>query len=535
MEFDYIIVGAGSAGSVLADRLSASGRYTVLLLEAGPSDYKSPYIHITAGFFRLFDDPRVNWVYYTEPEPGTKDRRILYPRGRVLGGSGSINGVMQVRGQAEDFDDWAALGCRGWSYRDVLPYFKKSETYLPGDPAYRGKSGPLVIEDYRNPHPLTHDFVKAGQEIGLPYNPDHNGASQEGIGYVQQTRKGRWRLSTARAFLRPAMKRPNLKVETGVLVRGLVFAGNRVAGVTFARGMGKGQPEPATAKREVILAAGAINSPQLLQLSGIGAPEHLQSIGVTVRTALPGVGANFHDHYATRVVRKIVGRTTVNEQARGLRLVGEVARFVFKGDGILTYSAGNGIAFARSRTELTRPDVQISFAPASYANGRLGVLDTVPGMTCGAWQCRPESRGSVLAKSSSPTEAPAIRPNYLDHETDRASLIAGLKLCRRILHADVFAACGDVETYPGKNVQSDDEWLDYARRNGGTVYHPVGSCKMGTDRMAVVDPELRVHGVAGLRIADASVMPVMTSGNTNAPTIMIAEKAADMILEAAEA
>jgi choline dehydrogenase len=328
----------------------------------------------------------------------------------VLGGSGSINGVMQVRGQAEDFDDWAALGCRGWSYRDVLPYFKKSETYLPGDPAYRGKSGPLVIEDYRNPHPLTHDFVKAGQEIGLPYNPDHNGATQEGIGYVQQTRKGRWRLSTARAFLRPAMKRPNLKVETGVLVRGLVFAGNRVAGVTFARGMGKGQPEPATAKREVILAAGAINSPQLLQLSGIGAPENLQSIGVTVRTALPGVGANFHDHYATRVVRKIVGRTTVNEQARGLRLVGEVARFVFKGDGILTYSAGNGIAFARSRAELTRPDVQISFAPASYANGRLGVLDTVPGMTCGAWQCRPESRGSVLAKSCSPTEAPAIRP-----------------------------------------------------------------------------------------------------------------------------
>ena len=535
MEFDYVIVGSGSAGSVLADRLTASGRYTVCVLEAGPSDYRNPYIHFPAGFFKLLENTNVNWVYRTEPEARTKDRRILYPRGRVLGGSSSINGVMQVRGQREDFDDWAAMGCRGWSYQEVLPYFKRSETYLPGDPAFRGKTGPLIVEDYTSHHPLTHDFVKAGQQVGLKYNPDYNGAEQEGIGYVQQTRKGRWRVSTARAFLRPAMKRANLKVETGVLVTGLTNSGNRISGVTFARGMGKGEAVPVTAKREVIVSGGAINTPQLLQLSGIGNPEHLSSIGVTVKTALPGVGYNFHDHYVARVVREVRGQTTVNELSRGVRLVGQIARWAFFGDGILTYSAGNGIAFVRSKPGLTRPDVQISFAPASYPNGQIGKLDTTPGMTCGAWQCRPEARGTVLAKSRNPLEAPAIKPNYLDHELDRAAIVAGLKLCREIVSAPVFQGSAGPEIYPGKQIQTDDEWLDYAMRYGSTVYHPVGSCKMGTDRMAVVDPELRVHGVAGLRVVDASVFPKMTSSNTNAPTIMIAEKAADMILAAAEA
>ncbi len=312
MEFDYVIVGSGSAGSVLASRLTESGQHSVCVLEAGPSDYRNPYIHFPAGFFKLLENKNVNWVYRTEPEQRTKDRRILYPRGRVLGGASSINGVMQVRGQREDFDDWAAMGARGWSYDDVLPYFKKSETYLPGDPAYRGKKGPLTVEDYTSHHPLTHDFVKAGQEVGLAYNPDYNGARQEGIGYVQQTRAGRWRVSTARAFLRPAMRRSNLKVETGVLATGLTFAGNRISGVTFARGMGRGDSVGVTARREVIVAGGAINSPQLLQLSGIGDPEHLKSIGVAVRTALPGVGANFHDHYVARVVREVRGRSTIN-------------------------------------------------------------------------------------------------------------------------------------------------------------------------------------------------------------------------------
>lgn len=535
MEFDYVIVGAGSAGSILADRLTASGKYSVIVLEAGPSDYRNPFIHFPAGFFKLLENKNVNWVYYTDPEERTKGRRILYPRGRVLGGSSSINGVMQVRGQRDDYEDWAAMGARGWSYQEVLPYFKKSETYLPGDPAYRGKSGPLIVEEYRGHHPLTHDFVKAGQELGLKYNSDYNGAHQEGIGYVQQTRSGRWRMSTARAFLRPAMKRANLSVETGVLVKELNFAGNRIAGVTFARGMGKGEPEPVTAKREVIVCGGAINSPQLLQLSGIGNPEHLKSIGVPVKVALPGVGYNFHDHYVARVVRKIEGRTTVNELSRGPRLAWQVARWMLFGDGILTYSAGNGIGFWRSEPNMTRPDVQISFAPASYPNGQIGKLDTMPGVTCGAWQCRPEARGTVLAKSRNPEEAPAIRPNYLDHEVDRKAIIAGLKLCRKILNASPFQRHGSDEVYPGKDIQTDDEWFDYAYQYGSTVYHPVGTCKMGTDRMAVVDPELRVHGVAGMRIVDASVFPKMTSSNTNAPTMMIAEKAADMILASAEA
>lgn len=535
MEFDFVIVGAGSAGSVLAHRLTENRKYTVCLLEAGPSDYRSPYIHFPAGFFKLLDNPAVNWVYHTDPEKRTKDRRILYPRGRVLGGSSSINGVMQVRGQREDYDDWAAMGAHGWSYEEVLPYFKKSETYLPGDPAYRGKSGPLVVEDYRGHHPLTHDFVKAGQQLGLAYNPDYNGAFQEGVGYVQQTRRGRWRISTARAFLRPAMKRSNLKVETGVLVLGLNLEGNRVAGVTFARGMGTGTPEPITARREVILSAGAINSPQVLQLSGIGNPEHLQSIGVPVRVALPGVGYNFHDHYVARVVRAVEGRPTVNELSRGWRLAVQVARWVVKGDGILTYSAGNGIGFIRSEPHMTRPDVQISFAPASYPHGQIGKLDDTPGMTCGAWQCRPEARGTVLARSTNPREAPSIRPNYLDHEVDRKAIVAGLRFSRAILEAPAFVACGGREVYPGPDIQTDDEWLDYAYQHGSTVYHPVGTCKMGTDRYAVVDPRLRVHGIAGMRVVDASVFPKMTSSNTNAPTVMIAEKAADMILEDAQA
>jgi choline dehydrogenase len=535
-EFDFVIVGSGSAGSVLADRLTASGRYTVCVLEAGPSDYKSPFIHFPAGFFKLLDNPAVNWVYHTEAEPGAAGRKILYPRGRVLGGSSSINGVMQVRGQREDFDDWAAMGAHGWSYDEVLPYFKKSETYLPGDPKYRGKSGPLVVEDYRGHHPITHDFVKAGQQVGMKFNPDYNGATQDGVGYVQQTRAGRWRMSTARAFLRPAMKRANLKVETGVLVTKLNTSGNRVSGITFERRDSKAAREPisVSARRETIICAGAINSPQVLQLSGIGEPEHLKSIGVEVKVALPGVGYNFHDHYVARVVRKVVGRETVNELSRGPKLAWQVARWAMFGDGILTYSAGNGIAFWRSKPELTRPDVQISFAPASYPNGQIGKLDTMPGMTCGAWQCRPESRGSVLAKSRHPSEAPAIKPNYLDHEMDRATIVAGLKLCRQIVNAPVFQAYGGEEMYPGKHVQSDDEWLDYARQNGSTVYHPVGTCKMGTDRMAVVDPQLRVHGIEGLRVVDASVFPKMTSSNTNAPTIMIAEKAADMILASAD-
>ncbi|MCX7567977.1 GMC family oxidoreductase N-terminal domain-containing protein [Sulfitobacter sp. F26169L] len=528
--YDFIIVGAGSAGCVLADRLTEDGRFKVLLLEAGPSDLASPHLHYSAGFFFVLENKKVNWVYHTKPEEGTGNRAMLFPRGRVLGGTSSLNGSLQVRGQHEDFDNWARMGNTGWSYADVLPYFKKSESYAAGDPAYRGKNGRLIVSDYANHHPLTQDFVKAGQELGLEYNADHNAATQEGVGYYQQTRSGRLRMSAARAFLKPARRRGNLRVETGAMMTGLDFEGNRVGGVTYTRG---GQSHSVKAAREVILSAGAINSPQALQLSGIGDPAHLKSLGITPKVSLPGVGQNLHDHYVTRVVRNVHGRVTVNQQSRFPRVIWEVLRYALRGDGILTYAAGNGVAFVRSSDEVSRPDLQLSFAPASYAQGRIGALDPVPGMTCGTWQLRPESRGSVMARASDWREAPSIAPNYLDHETDQRVTIAGLKWCRDILQAPVFSQIAGDETIPGPDVQSDADWLEYARNNGTTVYHPVGTCKMGQGPEAVVDAQLRVHGVPGLRVVDASIMPTTTSGNTNAPTIMIAEKAADMIMEAA--
>jgi len=538
MDFDYVIIGAGSAGAILANRLTESGKFTVALLEAGPSDLKNIHIHYPAGFFFMLDDKKVNWVYHTEESTGTNGRKILYPRGRVLGGSSSINGLLQVRGMPEDFDDWEKLGCPGWGYKDILPYFMKNETYKAGDPAYRGHSGPLCVEDYDSPHPMTHDWVQAGQQVGLPFCKDYNGPDPHGVGYFQVTKKGRLRHSTARAYLNPIKRRPNLRIETEAFVTGLKIAGNRVAGVTYrkgslAKGSFSGSPIDLEAKREVILCGGSINSPQLLQLSGIGDPEHLKSIGVPVRVSLPGVGRNLHDHYVARVDRRVRGRITANETSRGWRAAVEVAKYAFLGTGLMTYTAGNGVAFVKSSPEMKRCDIQLSFAPASYKAGRLGELDDLPGMTAGAWQCRQESRGEVMAISADPSTAPRIQPNYLSHPTDQKVMIAGLKWARKILGAPVFASYAAEEIHPGKDVQSDDELLDYARRNGGTVYHPVGSCKMGTDAMAVVDPELRVHKVAGLRVVDASIMPATSSGNTNAPTMMIAEKAADLIQAAA--
>jgi choline dehydrogenase len=526
--FDYVIVGAGSAGCVLANRLTEDPRTRVLLVEAGGTD-RHPLIHVPAGFLRLLDHPRLTWGLRTEPDPDTADRAILFPRGKGLGGSSSINGLLHVRGQPEDYDHWARLGNRGWSFADVLPYFRKSESW-EGDDPWRGRDGPISVRRLTERPPLCEAIIAAGRDLGLPYLDDINGPSQAGIGYYQQTRQGRWRASAARAYLAPALKRPNLAVLLGAHVRRIRFEGRRAVGIEYDR---DGRIGTATAAREVILAAGVVGSPHLLQLSGVGAPEALKSAGIGVTHALPGVGQNLQDHYVVRLCYRVSKPVTLNERARGLPLAREMAKFAFRGTGILTYSAALVGAFVRTRAESATPDVQYVFAPGSFKGGRLGELDDFPGLTCGCWQMRPESRGSVEAKSPDPREAPAIRPRYLSDAADREAIVAGLEFARRLCAAPALAPFRDAEVVPGPAVNSADELLDYARRNGSTVYHAVGTCQMGIHARAVVDDRLRVRGLGGLRVIDASVMPTITSTNTNATTIMIAEKGADLVRERA--
>lgn len=527
MPCEYIIVGAGTAGSLLAARLSESGAQ-VLLLEAGPPAWY-PLIHIPAGVRSLHRNPRLNWTYATEPHPATADRAIHWPRGRVIGGSGSINGMLYVRGNPADFDAWAAAGCTGWSYEEVLPWFKKSERYARGDPHYRGRDGAMHVVDYKAHLDLTHRYVKAAQETGTPLTDDYNGARQEGVGYSQMTRLGRFRGSTAFAFLRPARARANLKVETGAQVTRLLFEGRRCVGVIFRR---RGQEVSVRAAREVILAGGAINSPLLLQHSGIGPAGLLRSLDIPVVHDAPGVGENLIDHYYGGVSARVRGEVSINELARGWRLIREVMRFVVLGDGALTYGVTAASLFMRSRTELSRPDVQILFTPASYNRARLGDLENQPGITAVVCVAQPESRGRLCIRSRNPDDAPLIQPNYLTAPNDVRALVAGVRRIREIFAAPALAGCIERETWPGPQADSDEAILEALRQTGTTGYHAVGTCRMGTDDGAVVDPQLRVVGVEGLRVVDASIMPMITTGNTNAPTMMIAEKGADMILAA---
>lgn len=525
--YDYVIVGAGSAGCVLANRLSAGGRSTVAVLEAGGTD-RHPHILAPAGFVKTFQNPRFNWCFTTEPGEGVDGRSIYFPRGRVLGGSSSINGHLYVRGQARDYDSWAQMGNRGWSYADVLPYFRRSEDRSTGADEYRGAGGPQHISDIHARHPICEAFVEGAAELGLPRNPDYNGASQEGVAYYQRTiRKGR-RASAAASFLRPAMRRPNLRVITRATVTGLQMEERCVTGVTYRRG---GREHVIRAGREVILSAGAIGSPHLLQLSGIGAPELLGDIGIPVRHALSGVGEGLRDHFAARVVHRVSRPVTLNELAHGPRLWWEIARWMVSGTGLLAFSPAHVAAFVRSEPALDAPDLQIVFTPASYSDGVTGQLQRTPGMTAGFWQMRPESRGWVRARSADPQEAPAIQPNYLIAEEDRRAAVAGVRWCRRLLSTRALAPFSERETLPGLEAQTDEELLTHVRRRGATVYHAVGTCRMGPDPLAVVDERLRVHGLDRLRVVDASIMPSMPSANTNAATLMLAEKASDMILE----
>ena len=527
--FDYVIVGAGAAGCVLANRLSEDGKATVCVLEAGRDD-KHPLIHIPAGFVKTLYGDRFLWTFQTEPAPGLAGRSIALPQGKVVGGSSSVNGMVYNRGQRADFDVWAQMGNRGWGFNDLLPYFNRSETRISaGDTSQRGQSGELPVTDSDWINPLAEAFLDAATGAGIPRAPDYNSGFQFGSGYFQRyIHKGR-RVSSAKAFLRPALKRPNVSLRTHAQVVRLEMEGTKATGITYRDG--SGGEHTVAAGREVILSAGAANSPKILQISGIGAPDHLQEIGVPVRHALAGVGENLRDHYSVRMTARAKNVRTINEFARWPRLPLEVAKWAMGKPSVLAMSPTIAFVHGKSHPSLDDADLRILFTPGSYQDGKVYVLDDFPGLTCGAAQPRPESVGYVRARSADPAEPPAIQPNYLAAETDQRITLAGLRLARQILQRPELAQYFDHETLPGSQVQSDDELLDFARRKGNTGYHLVGTAKMGptTDARAVVDDELRVHGLQGLRVIDASIMPMLPSANTFAATIAIAEKGADLI------
>ncbi|MEZ5815809.1 MAG: GMC family oxidoreductase N-terminal domain-containing protein [Hyphomicrobiaceae bacterium] len=531
--YDYIVVGAGSAGAAVASRLSEDPRMRVLLLEAGPASH--PWAKIPIGYAKLISNPAANWLYSAEPEPSTNGRRLPVPRGRILGGSSSINGLAFVRGQAQDFDTWAQMGNRGWSYREVLPFFKRMESYAGGgDDAYRGREGPLRITNPVPRDPLIKAIIEAAGQVGIRHNPDYNGERQDGIAMSQASISNGRRMSTAYCYLEAIGKRPNLVIETGALSECLLLDGKRCVGVRYSVG---GTKREARAGREVVVSAGSVNSPALLELSGIGQPDRLRNLGIEVRHALPGVGENLRDHYAPRTRWAIGAKgVTYNDRGRGLGLVNQALRYLTGNDSMLAMVAAPLRAFVFSREGLESPDLLLGWVPMLTEPTPKGPkLSRQSGMTCYAHPMRPESKGSIHITSADPRTPPAINFNFLSDPIDAALTVRAIRIAQSIMYAPALAPLQISEIAPGKERVTDDEIIDWVKQAAETTYHPVGTCKMGQDPMAVVDERLRVRGIAGLRVADASIMPTLTSGNTNAPSIMIGERAADLVLKDAMA
>jgi choline dehydrogenase len=529
--FDYVIVGSGAAGSVLASRLTEEPSVTICVLECGPPD-RHPFIHIPAGFIKMLFNPTYTWQFQTEPGEGINGRRIPTTQGRTLGGSSSINGMIYNRGQREDFDHWAQRGNRGWGYVDILPYFKRGERRIgAGDDRIHGRGGTLPVTDNDWIHPVNEAFIEGAAELGIPRCQDYNsGDNQSGVGYFQRLINRGYRHSAARVFLHPARATGRLDVRTDARAARILFEGTRATGVEYVNDVDRTTRHQVFARKEVIVSAGTANTARLLQISGVGPAWLLADLGVPVVADLP-VGENFRDHYSARIVARVRNIRTMNEMAKGVGLAGQIARWAMGKPSILALSPSVVHWFWKTEDTMHQPDIQGVFSPASYKQGFVGLLDDYPGMTCGVWQHRPESTGHVRARSTDPFADPIIQPNYLKDPMDQRVLVKGMRLARQMLHTKALVPFFDRDELPGPDAHSDDEWLDYARQYGSTAYHLIGTARMGpaTDRTAVVDDQLRVHGLQALRVVDASIMPNMPSANTYSSTMMIAEKASDMI------